>query len=258
MGIVLAFILGIAGSVIAAEFFAWLPCLRKALLAIAIYCVPKHYKSRLAEEWESHLDEIPGELIKTLVAADFIRSGLVLNASSWCTWNALVWRTTNVVMGVCAALWLGPILISSSMALLVLDGQIFDRRIRIGEGGKAFYLYKFMTIKWNGSEWKETKIGALLYRTRLDEIPQLINVMKGDMTLVGPRARSRISLHELGPLGRNLYLDTKPGLVSAASFELFSRRNSAEIEYLESRTLAGDFRILLKTPFYLMGLFEQK
>lgn len=150
---------------------------------------------------------------------------------------------------------------------------------RTGKGGKRFSMYKFRTMVPNAEEQKKnyahlnelqwpdfkitndprvTSIGGFLRKTSLDELPQLINVLKGDMSLVGPRPTS------FGPETYKLWhterLDVTPGLtglwqiIGRAQLE-FDDRLRLDIAYIERASIWFDFNILLKT---VIAVFERR
>ena len=150
---------------------------------------------------------------------------------------------------------------------------------RTGKGGARFSMYKFRTMVPNAEKLKEqyahlnelqwpdfkitddprvTSIGKFLRKTSLDELPQLINVLKGDMSLVGPRPTS------FGPETYKLWhterLDVTPGLtglwqiIGRAQLE-FDDRLRLDIAYIERASLWFDFNILLKT---ILAVFERR
>lgn len=147
---------------------------------------------------------------------------------------------------------------------------------RIGYGGKSFKCYKFRSMVMNSkevleellandpearAEWEKdfklkndpriTKVGHFLRKTSLDELPQLFNVVKGEMSLVGPRP---IVADETVRYGNSLgkYLSTRPGMtglwqVSGRNDITYSKRISLDCDYIENWKLYKDFHILLKT-----------
>jgi lipopolysaccharide/colanic/teichoic acid biosynthesis glycosyltransferase len=148
---------------------------------------------------------------------------------------------------------------------------IFFIQHRTGQGGKRFKLYKFRTMVVNAEEMKKelahlnelqwpdfkitndpriTRAGNFLRKTSLDELPQLLNVLSGDMSLVGPRPTSFSA--ETYNLWHTERLDVKPGLtglwqiVGRASTE-FDDRLRLDIAYMERRSLWLDIQILIRT-----------
>ena len=154
-------------------------------------------------------------------------------------------------------------------------GPIFYRGTRIGRGGRRFLMWKFRSMHVDGDsrltpEMRErfrrdfkldddprlTRIGRWLRRSSLDELPQIINVITGDMSLVGPRPKLP---DELGLYGSNvdLLLSVRPGMTgqwqvmrrSCASDETMRRM---DLEYAGRCSLALDIRILLRTPWVML------
>ncbi len=146
-------------------------------------------------------------------------------------------------------------------------GPIFYKQIRIGHRGKLFTLIKFRTMRIDaeatGVQWtvqddnRITKVGRFIRKIRLDELPQLINILKGEMSFVGPRAE-RPEFHELLvkeiPFYEKRYL-VKPGLTGWAqinytygsSVEDTKEKLSYDFYYLKNRSLIFDVGITLKT-----------
>jgi len=159
-------------------------------------------------------------------------------------------------------------------ALLIwLDnpGPIFFKQYRTGKGGKRFKMYKLRSMDTNAEALKQkyahlneltwpdfkisddprvTRIGRILRKTSLDELPQIFNVIKGDMSLVGPRPTSfDVSTYKLWHTER---LEVLPGLtglwqVSGRSDLDFDDRLRLDIEYIERQSLWLDIQILIRT-----------
>ena len=105
--------------------------------------------------------------------------------------------------------------------------SIFYKSKRVGKNGKVFWMYKFKTLK-NGSDKSQfadkqsyTRYGKFLRKYKIDELPQLINVVKGEMSLVGPRAEETRTVDILPEGVRNVILSVKPGITSLASIHFF-------------------------------------
>ena len=169
-------------------------------------------------------------------------------------------------------LWLPVMsLIALAIKLESWRDPVIFRQLRTGKGGQRFYMYKFRTMVANAEElkvkyahlnelkWPDFKIsndpritrtGRLLRKTSLDELPQLFNILRGEMSLVGPRPTS------FGPETYRLWqterLDVMPGLtglwqiVGRGSTE-FDDRLRMDIAYIERACLSLDFLILLRT-----------
>jgi len=141
-------------------------------------------------------------------------------------------------------------------------GPIFYKQQRVGKDGRLFTLYKFRTMVQDAekevgpvlasrNDPRVTKIGRLLRRTRLDELPQLLNVLRGDMSLVGPRperphfVKQHKALHELR-------LAVKPGLTGLAQIRSFynlepKHKIKYDYLYIQRRSLLLNLYILVLT-----------
>jgi exopolysaccharide biosynthesis polyprenyl glycosylphosphotransferase len=183
--------------------------------------------------------------------------------------HAFVKRAIDVTAAGIGLLVAGPVLALCAGAIRAeTAGPILYRQTRLGEDGKPFNLIKLrsMTHKaeaQTGPVWSErrddriTKVGLLLRRTRLDELPQLLNVLKGEMSLVGPRPERPEfvdALSERYPYFR-LRCAVKPGLTGWAQIrhgytndvEGVEEKLAYDLYYLKHRSLIVDFLILWKT-----------
>lgn len=188
-------------------------------------------------------------------------------------------RFIDVVASTFGLLLLSPLLLVVSL-LIKLDskGPIFFSQERIGFKGKPFNMYKFRSMVVNAEEIKEklseqnemsgpmfkmkndpriTKIGKFIRKTSIDELPQLINVLKGEMTLVGPRPSLPKEVAQFEPWMMER-LTVKPGLTC---YWQVMGRNSIEFEdwmkldvkYVHERCLSLDIKLIFKTFFVLFG-----
>jgi Undecaprenyl-phosphate galactose phosphotransferase WbaP len=167
--------------------------------------------------------------------------------------------------------------------LILLDsgGPVLFSQIRIGRNGTKFKLYKFRTMAQNAdqllqtylekspalkSEWlathklqndpRITRLGALLRKTSLDELPQLWNILIGDMSIVGPRPIVDAEVEKYGTCF-DLYKQVRPGLtglwqVSGRSNTSYQRRVELDEYYIRNRSLKLDLEILWKTVFVVL------
>jgi exopolysaccharide biosynthesis polyprenyl glycosylphosphotransferase len=177
-------------------------------------------------------------------------------------------RTIDLVVSLFAILILLPF--GGLIFLLVhynQPGTVIYKQKRVGLNGVEFYLYKIRTMIENaeteGAQWSSpddprvTKIGRILRRTRVDEIPQLWNILKGDMSIVGPRPERKEFVNELEQLipYYDLRLMVKPGLTGWAQvmFPYGSTREDArkkldyDLYYLKHFTITFDLLIMFKT-----------
>jgi lipopolysaccharide/colanic/teichoic acid biosynthesis glycosyltransferase len=150
-------------------------------------------------------------------------------------------------------LWIVLLAIVAVAVLLIEGRPVLFRQLRAGRGGRAFMMYKFRTMReGEGSDAERmTRLGALLRRTSLDELPQLWNVLKGDMSFVGPRPLPVRYLPRYSPVQARRH-DVRPGITGWAQV---NGRNSLsweekfryDVEYVDSRSLAMDAKIIALT-----------
>jgi len=143
-------------------------------------------------------------------------------------------------------------------------GPILFRQTRVGKDGKLFEILKFRSMKVDAPKYARspnehtdsriTRVGRILRKTSLDEIPQLINVLKGEMTLVGPRPEMPFITEEYGPweAARLTVPQGITGLWQLSADRQFAIHQSIEYDlyYIQNRTVLMDVAILLHTLVY--------
>lgn len=187
-------------------------------------------------------------------------------------------RIFDVLVGMAALLFILPVLAVCAIAIrLDSPGPIFFFQMRTGQGGRRFKMYKLRTMVRNAEKLKTrfqhlntqsypdfkitddpriTKVGKFLRKTSLDELPQIFNVLKGDMSLVGPRPTSfHSSTYNLWHTER---LEAKPGVTGLWQVlgrdEIdFDDRVRLDIMYNRNQSLKMDVRILVKTFGAVVG-----
>jgi exopolysaccharide biosynthesis polyprenyl glycosylphosphotransferase len=188
-------------------------------------------------------------------------------------WQFSMKRAVDIALSGLALLVLFPVFII--FAILVKfssPGPIFFSQERIGKYGKPFRIFKFRTMytdaEANGpqlsstTDTRITPIGRWLRRTRMDELPQFWNVLKGDMSLVGPRPERQFfidAIMEVAPHYRHLH-KVRPGITSwgqvkfgyAENVEQMVRRLKYDILYIENMSLAVDLKILAYTVLIIL------
>lgn len=186
-------------------------------------------------------------------------------------------RTVDITASATALLLLSPVFLVTSLAIRKdSDGPAMFTQKRIGKDGKLFEIYKFRTMVPDADkklfelldkdekareEYKVnkklkhdpriTKVGNFLRKTSIDELPQLINVLKGDMSLVGPRPYLPREKEDMGDY-YNTIIESKPGItglwqVSGRSNTTFEERLHFDEEYNEKKSFAFDMGLLVKT-----------
>jgi len=203
------------------------------------------------------------------------RSGLHLCALPLPWWK----RGIDIIGAATALVLFAPVMAAIALAIkLTSDGPILFTQLRGGRGGRPFRLYKFRSMTTDAEEQKAklmrfnersgvafkmardprvTRIGALLRKTSLDELPQLFNVLKGEMSLVGPRPLP-INEEESYDSWHWRRLDVKPGLtciwqVTSRHDRDFDRWVRLDIEYIRRQSFWLDIKLIAQTvPAVLM------
>ena len=186
-------------------------------------------------------------------------------------------RVLDVVIALSAIALLAPLMVVTAVLVkLTMGGPIIYAHPRVGHNGRMFHCFKFRTMISQPDdelimflarnpeaerEWRETRklkndprvtfIGHLLRVSSLDELPQLFNVLRGEMSCVGPRPIVTAELGRYGVHARE-YLSSRPGLtglwqVSGRSHTTYARRVALDCQYVRTWSIWLDFRILLKT-----------
>ena len=190
-------------------------------------------------------------------------------------------RTVDIVLSAAALLCLSPVYLLIALLIKLEDrGPIFFRQVRVGQWGREFRMLKFRSMRVDAEQrLKEllaknqhahgitfkikndpriTRVGHILRKYSLDELPQFFNVLVGDMSLVGPRppVPREVALYTLADRRR---LAVKPGItciwqISGRAEIDFPGQVQLDVRYIESRSLREDFKILCKTiPAVLSG-----
>jgi lipopolysaccharide/colanic/teichoic acid biosynthesis glycosyltransferase len=178
-------------------------------------------------------------------------------------------RLVDIVLAGLALLLLSPLLLATAVAVACDSGfPVLFRQERVGRGGRRFGMLKFRSMVRDAAaigpfntaanDPRITRVGRFIRRTSLDELPQLVNVLRGDMSLVGPRPDL--------PVQRSLYNDAdwalrcsvRPGITGLAQVELRSegtedQRRELDLRYVRERSLGLDLRILARTVARLSG-----
>ena len=185
-------------------------------------------------------------------------------------------RTIDIVGSLLGLIVLSPLFLIIAIAIKVDDkGSAFYSHKRVGQFGKELYIHKFRSMKTNADNLEEmltpeeleifmsefklendpriTKVGNFLRKTSLDELPQLLNILKGDLTLIGPRPLVEEELEHYGEDVDKL-LSVKPGLTGywqayARNDAIYAtgERQKMELHYVDNRSLIFDIKIFFMT-----------
>lgn len=187
-------------------------------------------------------------------------------------------RLFDILSSAIAFILLSPLLIVLAVAIIIdSKGGVFYKQKRIGKNGKAFMLYKFRSMRTGAdrkglitvgsNDDRTTKVGRFIRKYKLDELPQLINILKNEMSVVGPRPEVEKYV-QLYTAEQRKVLSVKPGLTDLASLayinenEILGRAKDPEktyveqimpaklrlnLEYIEERSFWFDLQIIAKT-----------
>lgn len=209
-------------------------------------------------------------------------------------WGRILKRCYDIVFSLLLTIILSPLMLITAIAIWLETGfPIIYKNERIGSNGKHFFVYKFRYMKWEYCVTKEnkkikealnyeqeliekqslrqgplykikndprkTKVGAFIERFSIDELPQLFNVLKGEMSLVGPRPHQEREVEKYNEYHRRL-LTIKPGVsgmaqVSGRSDLQFEDEYKLDVYYIENWSLWLDIQICLKT---VLTLFKRR
>lgn len=205
------------------------------------------YRSNEDKNLQDFIDSIDYGIVKGGVIFDFYQ------------------RVLNILLSLIGLAIGIPLIIIFGIRIKIEDnGPITYKQERLGKGGKRFYIYKLRSMRTDaekfGAQWAEkddpriTKVGRFIRKTRIDEIPQLFNILKGDMSLIGPRPErpqftEQFNREIPGFINR---LAVKPGLTGWAQvnggYDMTPAEKLVEdIYYIKNRSVLLDFKIIFKT-----------
>lgn len=188
-------------------------------------------------------------------------------------------RLFDIIVSFVGLVITAPLLvIIACLIKIVSPGPVFFKGERVGKNGKPFKIYKFRTMVVNAEniggpstpidDPRLTKAGTFLKRFQLDELPQLINVLEGEMSLVGPRPEIPSEIESLDPETRKIILSVKPGMTSLATLanphegevlrgskdpdktyceKIKPEKIRLNLEYVNKRSFWLDIKIIIKT-----------
>jgi lipopolysaccharide/colanic/teichoic acid biosynthesis glycosyltransferase len=178
-------------------------------------------------------------------------------------------RVWDVAVAFAALALLWPLLVVIALAVrLDSAGPVFYRQERVGRGGRRFAILKFRSMVVHADQIgpyhtargdaRITRVGGFLRKTSLDELPQLLNVLRGDMSLVGPRPDVPAQEILYAPADWAKRCSVRPGLTGLAQATLRSaatpeERRRLDLEYVDRASLGFDLKILFLTVRQVLG-----
>lgn len=192
-------------------------------------------------------------------------------------------RAMDITIAAAALILAAPFFLVVSLMVRADGGPAFYAHPRVGRGGRIFGCLKFRSMVVDSqarldallaadpaarAEWdatrklkndpRITRIGRFLRATSLDELPQLINVLRGEMAIVGPRPVTPAELDRYYGVAAAHYLTVRPGItglwqVSGRSETSYDQRVALDVAYVSQPSLLADIRILLKTPVAVLS-----
>ena len=218
------------------------------------------------------LERYANQTFKSLQSAQRMRVRLI----AWAIRNKIqanLKRVFDLVVAVIALIFVSPIMAAVAIIIKIdSPGPVFFKQTRVGKWGKTFPCYKFRSMYIDAEERKAelmsqneadevvfkikndprvTKVGRVIRKLSIDELPQLFNVIKGEMSLVGPRppVPSEVSMYKFDQIRR---LESIPGItglqqVSGRSNLDFKRWVELDLEYIADQSLMKDIEILIRT-----------
>lgn len=238
--------------------------LRRLEGQVPISEVPRYFE---LHNWRTETEELHGLTLMHLPTPSLAASERIMK------------RLMDVTLATCALVLAAPLMLLVALAIkLDTQGPVFFRQERIGRSGKPFQIFKFRSM--TADAWQQralvaglnetdgplfkmekdprvTRVGALIRKTSIDELPQLINVVRGEMSLVGPRPLPTEESHRIdgAALAR---LDVNPGItglwqVCGRSDLTYADLQHLDSAYVRSWSLKWDLRIMAQTPRVVFG-----
>lgn len=273
-----AILLSILLALLSDELLSWSPRLATWLVCRSAKRVPPHLRERLLEEWLADINECPGRISKLFVALDTHRAAYLIGhhfrLPSISYWSALSVRLFDVLVGTLTLVCTAPPIILVMISILFETkgrGPIFQRDLRIGLDGQRFYVISFAILPVPSKIHDEnaeninrqmTKTGTIIHALRIDELPQLFNVVKGEMSFVGPRPERPEYAATAAKCVDNYSerFRVRPGITGHAqvnhpfgrSVHDIRKKHSLDIEYIRRYSLLLNLKVLVRTAYLVL------
>jgi lipopolysaccharide/colanic/teichoic acid biosynthesis glycosyltransferase len=273
-GIVLS-VLGVAGAilipvtarVVGDDAKEWLPWITRHLVERAVSRLPEQERSRFEEEWWAHINELPGNLAKVYSAWGCLSASKAMShiALSGDTTRIEVAtrRATDIAVAVSCLVFTLPLMLLIALCIkLDSPGPVFFKQKRLGANNTPFDLLKFRSmyveqtdplgyrLTGDGDNPRITRVGRFLRYFCLDELPQLLNVLTGELSLVGPRPVPPTGAADAFAKSETPNLRClRPGITGWTQINGWEGKTETDgdLYYLQNRSLGFDCFILLRT-----------
>jgi len=199
---------------------------------------------------------------------------LVCRNSGLSAESLIIKRAFDILLSALGCIVTSPIMLITALCIKLYDGgPVFYTQDRLTRDGKVFKVYKFRSMKTDAEkdgvarlagehDDRITPVGRVIRKVRIDELPQLLNILKGDMSIVGPRPERKYYIDKIMKQDArySLIYQMQPGLTSEATLyngytdtmEKMLRRLDMDISYLERRSLWLDTKIIIKTALSIV------
>tara|TARA_A100001015_G_scaffold56788_1_gene62424 strand:+ start:2443 stop:3048 length:606 start_codon:yes stop_codon:yes gene_type:complete len=178
-------------------------------------------------------------------------------------------RIFDIFISIIILIIFSPIIFLITFTILLLDGRpVIYKQLRIGYKGKQFIIFKFRTMNniiLKNEKMRLTILGKILRRTSLDELPQFLNVLNNEMSIVGPRPLPKNIENKIKLSMRKKRRKVLPGITGMSQINYTGKnrklieKTHLDMELINNHTIYNYFRILLKTPFILaIRFFKNK
>ncbi len=289
VGAIVSAVVAAAYSLLTDELRSWLPHFARRFVRSAAAQLPPGERDRYERDWLAELKAWEDRPLSALSKAFHIRwraKGIRESVLGVSLRGERLTRAMDITISLAMLLLFAPLLLAVALAIrLESRGPAFLKFERVGRGGEHFRLFKFRSMYTGrelgrrhhqamidrhrprdiGDDPRVTRVGRIIRRSSLDELPQLLNVLRGEMSLVGPRPQY-IPSYDPTANESDARTSVRPGMVDpgweasttmppshlAEDKEDIEQIKEKQLEYVRSRSFLGDLRLLLLlSPFFL-------
>jgi putative colanic acid biosynthesis UDP-glucose lipid carrier transferase len=256
-GFVVAVLCAALARQLADEFKEWIPWITDKFVKLAVAKLPAAQRERFGEEWRSHLNQVPGCIAKLVVATGLpFAARQIASTDRTLLVESMARRALDLYFSAAMLVFCAPLIALLGLIVRLESGgpMLYQRRV-LGQGGAHFGLLSFRIVDMNR---RPTRFGLLLQKFGLHDLPALLNLLKGDLALVGPRPHIPLEAEHLARLNPKYWerMKVKPGLFAAepglAAFcpqpdELPQSELDYDLEYVKTHSLLIDLTIIWRT-----------